>query len=165
MGNGGMVMGEWIKPCRICSRPSHSFPRPPTPTKPNPTPAILDALPCVDQGVRSSSATFCRWCWHAWECTWYNHRRQGSRTPPSRAGRASRKRLYVPKTQSLGKVWRSFGSPTPDKAVWGHSPDVPVWRDGDHQRERGWLMSQTAVPCSLKKVVARRPRGEYVLID
>src|ERR1700756_3791166 len=37
----------------------------------------------------------------------------------------------------LGKAWRSLGSPTPDTAVWGHSPDVPVWRDGDDtQRER-----------------------------
>ena len=90
-------------------------------------------------GVPNSSATFCRWCWRAWECTWYNHSRQGSRTPTSRAGLASRKRLYVPKMQSLGKVWRSFGSPTPDKAVWGHSPDVPVWREGDPPDEREGL--------------------------
>src|SRR6267143_233681 len=26
--------------------------------------------------------------------------------------------------------------PTSDKAAWGHSPDVPVWRDGDHTTER-----------------------------
>ena len=24
-----------------------------------------------------------------------------------------------------------------NKAAWGHSPDVPVWRDGDHTTERG----------------------------
>src|SRR2546426_257994 len=27
--------------------------------------------------------------------------------------------------------------PTSDKAAWGHSPDVPVWRDGDNTTERG----------------------------
>ena len=37
--------------------------------------------------------------------------------------------VSVPKAKSRGKAWRSVGSPTSDKAVWGHSPDVPVWRD------------------------------------
>ena len=43
----------------------------------------------------------------------------------------------VPKGQTLRKAWRSLGSPTPDTALWGHSPDVPVWRDGDRTNERG----------------------------
>jgi hypothetical protein len=30
------------------------------------------------------------------------------------------------------KAWRPVGSPTPDAAAWGHSPDVPVWRDVIH---------------------------------
>jgi hypothetical protein len=36
---------------------------------------------------------------------------------------------HIPKAQSRGKAWRSVGSPTPDKAVWGHSPDIPVRRE------------------------------------
>jgi transposase len=35
-----------------------------------------------------------------------------------------------------GKDWRSLGSPTPDTAAWGHSPDVPAWREGDQPNER-----------------------------
>jgi hypothetical protein len=32
-------------------------------------------------------------------------------------------------------------SPTPDTAAWGHSPDVPTWRNGDHNHERGWFVA------------------------
>src|ERR1700756_4936156 len=61
----------------------------------------------------------------------------------------------------LGKAWRSLGSPTPDTAVWGHSPDVPVGRDGDRQDERGWLVEPfTASLVSLKR---RSPSGPWKL--
>ena len=42
-----------------------------------------------------------------------------------------------PKGRTLRKAWRSLGSPTPDTAPWGHSPDIPVWRYGDRKNERG----------------------------
>ena len=65
---------------------------------------------------------------------------------------ASRERLIVPKGQTLRKAWRSLGSPTPDTAPWGHSPDVPVWRDGDRTNERGRLVKpSTVLPDSLMK--------------
>ena len=35
-------------------------------------------------------------------------------------------------SKPLAEAWRSVGSPTPDTAAWGHSPDVPVWRDVIH---------------------------------
>src|ERR1041385_5058784 len=56
-----------------------------------------------------------------------------------------------PRRKVWEKAWRSFGSPTPDTAVWGHSPDVPVWRDGDRKSERGWLMGLKGLSRSLKK--------------
>ena len=71
----------------------------------------------------------------------------------SRSGMTSRNRLHDPKTQSLGKAWRSFGSATPDTAVWGCSPDIPVWREADHPRKRMARRSSAATlilrKCSL----------------
>jgi hypothetical protein len=57
--------------------------------------------------------------------------------PPELAQRAEN--AFEPTGPTLHKPWRSLGSPTPDTAAWGHSPDVPVWRDGDQHPERGWL--------------------------
>jgi hypothetical protein len=38
--------------------------------------------------------------------------------------------VSVPEAQSRRKsVALCLGSPTSDRAVWGRSPDVPVWRD------------------------------------
>src|SRR5450759_2569279 len=44
---------------------------------------------------------------------------------------------------TLGKAWRSLGSPTPDTAPWGCSTDIPVWRDGDRYSERGEFVKPT----------------------
>lgn len=46
------------------------------------------------------------------------------------------------KGRTLNKAWRSLESPTPDTAPWGHSPDIPVWRDGDPPDERGWFVER-----------------------
>src|SRR6202035_5347410 len=58
---------------------------------------------------------------------------------------ASRERLIVPKGRTLRKAWRSLGSPTPDTAPWGRSPDLPVWRDGDRTNERGRFVKPITV--------------------
>src|SRR6266540_5553414 len=39
-------------------------------------------------------------------------------------------------------AWRSLGSPTPDTAPWGRSPDLPVGRNGDPSTERGWFVAR-----------------------
>jgi hypothetical protein len=45
---------------------------------------------------------------------------------------------FVLKGPTLRKAWRSLGSPTPDAAPWGYSPDLPGWRTGDgNTREAG----------------------------
>ena len=36
---------------------------------------------------------------------------------------------FQTEARSRNQAWRSVGSPTPDRAVWGHSPDKRVWRD------------------------------------
>ena len=47
---------------------------------------------------------------------------------------------------------RSLGSPTPDTAPWGRSPDIPVWQDGDRSSERGRFVELAqAVPDSSMK--------------
>ena len=75
----------------------------------------------------------------------------------SRTRFASRERLIVPKGQTLRKAWRSLGSPTPDTAAWGHSPDVPVWRDGDRPNERGRLVRPDSdTPDPREKTVNQR---------
>lgn len=38
-----------------------------------------------------------------------------------------------------------------NKAAWGHSPDVPVWRDGDHTTERGGPCSPSKRPDAWSK--------------
>ena len=91
----------------------------------------------------------------------YNQRRQGSMTPASRGRVCEPRTPFVPKAQSLRKAWRSLGSPTPDTAVWGHSPDVPVWRDGDRRDERGWLVDPLTV--SLDSLKRRSPSGPWKL--
>ena len=59
---------------------------------------------------------------------------------------------FVLTEQTLNKAWRSLGSPTPDTAPWGRSPDLPVWRDGDHTNERGRFVElNKALPDSLMK--------------
>jgi hypothetical protein len=68
---------------------------------------------------------------------------------------------HVPQTQRLGKAWRSFGSPTPDTAVWGHSPDVPVGRAGDRDSEREWLLYPLRYP--LTPLTSRFPDGPWKL--
>src|SRR5438105_3940902 len=88
--------------------------------------------------VRNCSATSCRSSWRAWGSARYNRTGQGSRPPPQQV-REPRTPI-VPKGRTLKKAWRSLGSPTPDTAPWGHSPDLPVWRDGDHTNGRGWLV-------------------------
>ena len=50
------------------------------------------------------------------------------------------KRVLTPFLPPLRKAWRSLGSPTPDTAPWGSSPDIPVWREGDRTNERGRLV-------------------------
>jgi hypothetical protein len=34
---------------------------------------------------------------------------------------------------------------SPDTAPWGHSPDIPVWREGDPPNERGRLVQPSTV--------------------
>ncbi len=53
-----------------------------------------------------------------------------------------KQRLVAPwlsKPKPLPEAWRSVGSPTPDTAAWGHSPDVRVWRDVIHCLRQKWL--------------------------
>src|SRR5713226_347410 len=68
---------------------------------------------------------------------------RGSRPPPHSVREP--RTPFVPKGRTLGKAWRSLGSPTPDTAPWGHSPDIPVWRDGDRSNERGRLVKPSTV--------------------
>ncbi len=49
----------------------------------------------------------------------------GIRTSASGSGLTNRQRLRTFRPLGLHIAWRSVGSPTPDTAVWGHSPDVP----------------------------------------
>src|SRR4029077_9682852 len=73
-------------------------------------------------------------------------------------GLVGRKRLATPRGEPLRKAWRSSGSPTPDTAVWGHSPDVPVWRYGDHQSGRGGPQKPLLAPSdSFNLPPAQRP--------
>jgi len=110
------------------------------------------------------------------------------RSPPGGAGRAGRERgtisavreqrprvrwngrsgaenvFTVPKAKTSGKAWRSLGSPTPDTAAWGHSPDVPVWRDvtdptGEVARRR-----PAPPPDGDRERRRRRRMGAYALI-
>src|SRR5881275_1663826 len=100
--------------------------------------------------VRNCSATSCRSSWRAWGSARYNRTVQGSRPPPQQVREP--RTPDVPKGRTLNKAWRSLGSPTPDTAPWGHSPDLPVWRDGDQTNERGrFVQPTTALPDSLKK--------------
>src|SRR5262249_40156684 len=81
--------------------------------------------------------------WHASGWAWYNRRSQGSRPRPDQVHEP--RTPFDPTAQSLRKVWRSLGSPTPDTALWGCSPDLPVWRDGDQTNERGRLANTSTV--------------------
>src|SRR5437870_11702867 len=40
---------------------------------------------------------------------------------------------------------------TSDKAASAHSPDVPVWRDGDHTNERGGSLQSVQATCRSRK--------------
>jgi len=42
----------------------------------------------------------------------------------------------------------TLGSPTPDTAPWGRSPDLPVGRVGDQPNERGRLVKPSSALCN-----------------
>ena len=46
------------------------------------------------------------------------------------------------------QAWRSVGSPTSDRAVWGSSPDKPVWRGVISTRQRWPLVPTVCGPIS-----------------
>jgi hypothetical protein len=100
-------------------------------------------------------------CWPGWAPAGYNRRRQGSLNPASRGRVRGPRTPFDPKARSLRKAWRSLGSPTPDTAVWGHSPDVPVWRGGDRNRGRGRPLDP--ITTSLDSLKSRAPHGPYRL--
>src|SRR5271157_4412487 len=105
------------------------------PRRPNRWPRNGNAFRKATGEVLNCWGTFCRWYWHAWEWAWYNLLSQGSRLPLEQV--RGPRTPSVPKGRTLRKVWRSLGSPTPDTAPWGNSPDLPVWRDGDRTTGRG----------------------------
>jgi len=76
--------------------------------------------------ARKCSAISCPSCWRVWGSAWYNPTSQGSRPPPHQVREP--RTPFVDKGRTLTKAWRSLGSPTPDTAPWGRSPDLPVWR-------------------------------------
>ena len=41
--------------------------------------------------------------------------------------------------------------------MWGHSPDVPVWREGDHSTREAGAWARPATPDAAKKAVSARP--------
>jgi hypothetical protein len=74
------------------------------------------------------------------------HRRGVKRGHPAQPDRAREpmNAWRPPRANRFPKAWRSLGSPTPDTAAGGHSPDVPVWRDGDQANERDGSSAPTA---------------------
>src|SRR5271157_2721893 len=82
--------------------------------------------------------------------------REGGRTTSrDRTGRGAEQRLVAPwLLKPSPEAWRSVGSPTPDTAAWGHSPDVPVWRDVIHCLGQKW---QTwPCRCLVKRIPSTR---------
>src|SRR5262249_48057700 len=82
-------------------------------------------------------------------------------------GRAWAENAFRPQGALRGKPFEKSGAlsghPTPDTAVWGHSPDVPVWRVVAASREKG--PGPWCYPLRPYKGVRRTPRGNYVLVD
>src|SRR6516164_463652 len=91
---------------------------------------------------------------------WYNPTSQGSRPSPQKVREP--RTPFVPKGRTLRKAWRSLGSPTPDTAPWGRSPDLPVWRDGDRKRERQAHEAASGTPQLSFKAVSGRGRAPSV---
>jgi hypothetical protein len=97
--------------------------------------------------------------------TWrLNRSYEGKPTSRRCNGARAENAFMSPRRKASEKAWRSLGSPTPNKAVWGRSPNVPVWRDGDQHNERGWLVSlDSNTWLFLKKLSLRQPvEGTYL---
>jgi hypothetical protein len=79
---------------------------------------------------------------------------------------------FQSEAQSRSKAWRSVGSPTPDRAVWGHSPDKRVWRCDRNRtetaprrpdarsrtglvRNHGWVGRGRYAPKSINSILAK----------
>ena len=56
-------------------------------------------------------------------------------------------------------AWRSVGSPTSDRAVWGSSPDQPLWRGVIITRQRWPLVPTVFGPISKENAVERHDAG------
>jgi len=58
--------------------------------------------------------------------------------------------------KTLAEAWRSVGSPTPDKAVWGlETSHVPVWRKGDLPKaEKVLVLTTSLASCDFQNRVA-----------
>src|SRR5262245_31849831 len=117
--------------------------------RPGPWPRSYRGSRRATGAVPSSWGSFGGWCCGAWGWGRYNRQGQGSE-PPLYRGPEPRTPID-PKGRTLNKAWRSLGSPTPDTAPWGSSPDIPVRRDGDRTYERGSLVAPDSAPPRLSK--------------